>query len=207
MPYSANLANFLTPARGATPPDPVSQHGTRFGRGRSGFTLVELMISVAIIVILTAMIFGDFNHESSRNALKSAVHQLQTDLQGMQANAQGGVLTDGVAQSWYGVHVQAKDHADSDTQGFAVFAAPTLGAKNVLVTRTFTSEVFIRYVNGNSGDGDITFQVPSGKAVLSTGGSTMTIVIESPQLNTCYAITVTADVGTVSQRQLSSCSL
>lgn len=59
-------------------------------RTKPAFTLVELMVSVAIIGILTAIIFVSFRNDQKRNDAKRAAEQLQVDIQDIQIMAQSG---------------------------------------------------------------------------------------------------------------------
>lgn len=57
----------------------------------TGFTLIELLIVIAIIGILSTIIFSNFAQEKKRGDIKSAADALAADLQAMQADAQGGI--------------------------------------------------------------------------------------------------------------------
>ncbi len=174
----------------------------------AGFTLIELLIVIAITGILTAMMFSDFSKEKDRNAIKAAVHQLQTDIQAMQTNAQGGVVTGGVVPKGYGVYLNKSQSyyllfADLDNFGWKSLTGDTK-----LQQRALPAGVNITGLEIYS-DMNIVFTSPNGNAALAaTGGgaiSVVTVTIKSDKLSICYAITVTANVGTVSQRRLDTC--
>lgn len=178
---------------------------------RRAFTLLELMITIAISGIITAMMFSNFAAEKDRNNLKASVRQLQVDLQAAQTNAQSGILDNGVTTRGYGIWLRAGDSSYtqfSDQDGNLLHAGA--GSEDRL-TRNFPSGVVIKKVCGSTAAGttaDMVFTRPSGMATTYCGSAqpSTTIIIGSGKLSVCYAITVVANVGTVSQRQVSSCS-
>lgn len=178
---------------------------------RRAFTLLELMITIAISGIITAMMFSNFASEKDRNNLKAAVRQLQVDLQASQTSAQSGILDNGVTTRGYGIWLRAGDSQYtkfSDQDGNFLHAA---GNTEDRQTRIFPSGVVIRKVCNSTSAGttvDMVFSRPNGTATTYCGTAqpTTTIIIGSGKLSVCYAITVVANVGTVSQRQISSCS-
>lgn len=172
------------------------------------------MISIAIIGILTAIIFTNFSQEKDRNALKSAVHQLQTDLQAMQTNAQAGVVTSGYTVGGYGLWL-TMSNVDSyklfvDVQGTTLNLYDS--GDPTLTDRRLPANVIILRLSGVSNSFDwanVVYRTPNASAVFSIDhdqiSSILTIVLKHTTLNVCYAVTVTANVGTVSKRQLASC--
>lgn len=189
----------------------------RFARkSGAGFTLVELLISIAITGFLAALMFNNFSKEKDRNALKTTVHQLQTEIQKMQTNAQGGVVTGTGVPLGYGVNIPSAG-ASSGTS-FIVFADQAgndfrrNSGDTDIRTYTLPTGVVIKKITDGSSTIynrlDVVFATPNGTAIItgSTGSapSVAVIFIQSTKLNVCYAITVTANVGTVSQRQLAT---
>lgn len=190
---------------------------------RRGFTLLELLVTIAISGILTAMMFTDFSKEKYRNNLKAAVRQVQVELQGAQTKAQAGLLLSGfsVVPNGYGFlilngtsynlfantlvctgggSIPCDDNTDCGAQ--------TCSSGSVdmdLATRTLpgAGDITIAPVNQK-----IEFTKPNGRAVITNPSvPTATLYLKSTKLNICYAITVTANVGTVSSRQLSNIGL
>jgi len=189
----------------------------------AGFTLIELLISIAIVGILSAMMFSNFSKEKDRNALKGFVQQLQTDLQGAQINAQGGVQTTGVTSLLgYGISLNGS--------GYTVFAGQNITARYDTPLSPTLPDIITRTVNIPTGTGvliskfdginstgtviggsrlDVQYLTPNGSAKIAynngfTDFNSAIIYINSTKLNVCYAITVTAGVGTISQKQLAS---
>lgn len=181
---------------------------------RQGFTLIELLVTIAITSILAVIMFTNFSKEKDRNAIKAAVHQIQTDLQTLQTNAQSGVLYNGVAQLGYGLYAAMPSGTVvlfGDTNGNKLKDA----AEPIIATRQFSSGVILeRVLEGTYTSLTITYGAPNGAAQLTgTVASTNTTIsprttlkLKSNKLNLCYAVTVTAGVGTVSQKQLTTCS-
>lgn len=185
----------------------------------AGFTLVELLISIAITGFLAALMFNNFSKEKDRNALKTTVHQLQTEIQKMQTNAQGGVVTGSGVPKGYGVYIPQAGSSGSSIVVFADQAGTDFrhnSGDTDIRTYTLPTGVTINKLSNGSAASyttlDIVFATPNGTAKV-TGNiapsnadtpNVASIYIKSSKLNVCYAITVTKDVGTVSQRQLTS---
>ena len=58
----------------------------------SGFSLVEILISIAVIAILTTITFVGFAQEKRKSDARRIAEQLQVDLQSAQAKAQSAVI-------------------------------------------------------------------------------------------------------------------
>lgn len=193
-------------------------------RHHRGFTLIELMFTIAIIGILTVIIFSNFSKERDRNALKEVVNQTQNDIQILQTNAQAGVSVAGATPNGFGITFATASPSSSTT-----FADGLPGdnwwngaAPDTLVrTRSFNPDItIIRLTAGSTlstaaySRADALFQAPNGKAVITAtllaGGPTspasIGIVFKSTKLGVCYAIVINGNVGTVSKRQYISCS-
>lgn len=186
---------------------------------RPAFTLIELLISIAIVGILSAMMFNNFAKEKDRNAIKGIVHKLQTDLQGIQTNAQSGVQTTGATSLLgYGIAIPTggatyRVFAEQNNSGrydvvdpadisLRVVTLPT-GVTVSKITGIPASTTVTTYTGL-----DVLYKTPNGTATITNPGygalSSAVIYIKSTKLNLCYAITVTAGVGTISQKQLSA---
>ncbi len=61
-------------------------------RGRSGFTLVELLVVITITALVGIVVFANFKNFTQDQVLNKAVGQIQTYLRLAQANATAGVL-------------------------------------------------------------------------------------------------------------------
>jgi len=192
------------------------------------FTLLELMVSVAITGLLSAIIFSSFSQEKNRNALKSTVATLQADIQAMQTNAQGGVILGLPTEpQGYGVSLPTSGPLNGtyttfgDRNGNKIYDDSTTDAFVKRVTFSVPQGVSINKITGIIGINppityttrfDVDFIKPNGTAILrGVAGATIqnpdiaTIYLVSSKLsNVCYAITITSGVGTVSQKKFSS---
>ena len=180
----------------------------------AGFTLIELLISIAIVGILSALMFSNFSQEKDRNDLKTTVHQLQTDFQTMQTNAQGGVVMGASVPAGYGINL-------TSTTSYILYAdnSPALGDNKYTAgsdtpvrTTSFPSStgVSISKITPSTAK-NIIFSSPNGTAkITDSDGSSVTspvvLFLKSTKLNVCYSITITAGVGTVSQKKFENLS-
>lgn len=76
------------------------------GSKHPGFTLIELIISIAIITIISAVLFINFANQNRRAAVKQAANQIALDLQKAYADAQAGKLQAGSTVRGYGLSFQ-----------------------------------------------------------------------------------------------------
>ena len=179
---------------------------------RRAFTLLELLVTIAITGILAAMIFSNFSSERYRNNLKASVRQLQIDIQAMQTNAQAGVVLPGtsVVPNGYGVVVET-----TPPTTYKLFADQTGGTTSIydpgelLRLRTLPGTDNDISLIVSASPLNIVFTRPNGSAVITpppvSPETSSRIIIKSDKLKICYAITVTTTVGTVSNRKLALC--
>jgi len=91
-----------------------------------GFTLIELVVSVAIMSILSAVVFSSFITGNQRTLVRAATDQLITDLQKQSTLAQAGQKYQGATIFAYGLMTTATSpirsytlFADNDAPGTA----------------------------------------------------------------------------------------
>lgn len=178
-------------------------HQSWWRKSGAGFTLLELLITIAISGILTAMMFTNFSKEKDRNNLKAAVRQVQTDLQAMQTNAQAGLAQGASVPNGYGIYIAGAGSTYTLFSDMNANNQYTAGEEIRSRTLPGATDVAIK---PSSSLLSILFTKPNGKAVItpSAPGIPATLYLRSDRLKICYAITVTSNVGTVSSRQLSA---
>jgi prepilin-type N-terminal cleavage/methylation domain-containing protein len=162
---------------------------------RRAFTLIELLISIAIVGILAGMMFTNFSKEKARNELKEGVQKIQADLKAQQTNAQAGVKVGSGIPSQYSVNLTTGSNTYTLT-----------GDATVIRTVSLSPKVPINHFATSSTTLSINFASPNGKASF-TGSSLAkeTVTLKHATLNLCYAFDITANVGTVTVRSIGSC--
>lgn len=77
----------------------------KFLKMKKGFTIIELLVSLGIFIIVTAMVVTNFRGGSRSDELKIAVETIASNLRRAQNMALAGELTDGVTPpGGYGIY-------------------------------------------------------------------------------------------------------
>ncbi len=184
---------------------------------RPAFTLLELMVTIAITGFLTTILFSTFSLEKNRNFIKSSVRTLQNDFQAMQTNAQSGVLTGAVVPAGYGVYVPNAGTTGTLGTTYIIFAdTDNSGTRNSntledirTVTFTTASGVRISKISGAYTQLDTVYSTPNGTALITgltipVHPTSATLYLKRTKPDVCYAVTITAGVGTISQKKLTN---
>ncbi len=74
---------------------------------KTGFTLVELLVSIMVIITLSAVLLPNYNNFRSQFALLRSAHKLSQDLRRAQEMASSAKETMGTVPPFYGVYLQA----------------------------------------------------------------------------------------------------
>jgi prepilin-type N-terminal cleavage/methylation domain-containing protein len=176
---------------------------------RRGFTLIELIISVAIITLLSAVLFINFSNQNRRASVRQAATQIALDLQKMYSKAQAGLEQGGATQLGYGLSLQTTQ--GSYSQFFDTTAAADsvyTDATELLQFRNLPANIVISSIQlkprvgptVNVSRADVLYKVPgatlSAKAgnptPLSTTTSRIIITVQHATLTSlsqCVAIT------------------
>ena len=159
----------------------------------SGFTLIELMITIAIVAILTALALPSFQNFIRRNAVASEVNNLIGSLQTARTLALSGNFAAGVCVSKaIGIACTGATATRYDT-GTAIFTRPNNAVGN---------EVVQSYVEERSGN--LVQVVPSlngaGRITFDRLGRVRDLppAVGGIELRACYAGTNTPNVQGVS---------
>ncbi len=168
-----------------------------------------MLISIAIIGILSTVVFGAFVNQNRQQAVRAAANQLSIDLQKMYTYAQAGRLQNTVLPTGYGVHLVSGD-AGYTTFADADVASPPSGLGNgyydngaeVVANKTFTSNIQVQSITeaGHAATTpfDMVYSIPGAGLKVKAGGTHTTalnqimIKIQHTQvatLNACIAIT------------------
>ena len=158
-----------------------------------GFTLIELMIAIAIVAILTALALPSFQNFIRRNAVASEVNNLIGSLQTARTLALSGNFAAGVCTSkTTGVVCTGATTTRYDT-GTAIFTRPDNTADNEVV-RSYVEERrgnLVQVVPSLNGVGRITFDRLGRVRDLPAA-------VGGVELRACYAGTNTPNVQGVS---------
>ncbi|MBI5466704.1 MAG: prepilin-type N-terminal cleavage/methylation domain-containing protein, partial [Candidatus Kerfeldbacteria bacterium] len=118
-----------------------------------GFTLIELLVTIAIIGILTVILFSNFANDQPRNAIKSAVTQLVSNLQSAQTAAQSGIIPSGLSDTAAGYGVAFRTGVSELgscplDRRYVVFAnLPKVGADQIFNCNPVNQDQIIRTVS------------------------------------------------------------
>lgn len=197
---------------------------------RRGFTLLEIMISVAIIGVLTIMVFVAFANEQSRNAAKRLAENIQIAIQEQQAAAQSGLTVSGVQPGAFGLAFSTGNAIPQTTPMVLRYIIFGDGLGGGAMQQEYDNPAeYIRNVNlptnlrilslvsnGVSyGRADITFDVPDGSVILKayvttppyvTLATPLVITVRQTTDNICYSVTIQPKFGTVSRRLIDTLS-
>lgn len=88
-----------------------------------GFSLIELIVSISIIALLSALFLANYRSTSRRTDLVMAAQTLVTDIRFAQANALGLIkYDDEVPAGGWGIYASAANVAANGNTGYTLFA-------------------------------------------------------------------------------------
>ncbi|MCX6783530.1 MAG: prepilin-type N-terminal cleavage/methylation domain-containing protein [candidate division WWE3 bacterium] len=144
-----------------------------------GFTLVELLIVIAVMVVIFAAIIPSFNNFTKSQYLEQATQQLINDLRSAQSKAQQGVSVGGAtAYCWF--LLTGNTASSAYTVGTSNAAVCT--ASNTVSTLSLPNSISFKDAGGKS----IYFNQLTGS--LNNAASTITIQIGNDTVNKCVNI-------------------
>lgn len=170
--------------------------------------MIEMIISIAIMAILSTIVFGSFVTGNQRTLVRLAADQLMTDLRKQTSRAQSGEEYFNISRTAYGLVADITSptaytlFADNDLSGISTYGLPyqnvngtgddepekmvirSLPAKTEIVGIYYTTSAA---TNLSTPAGSIYYPVPTGQAmVLSKVGN----FINNPGGNNITALTI-----------------
>lgn len=140
---------------------------------KQGFTLVEMMVSMAILMFLTTMTFVYFRKSNDAQAVRSTVSALSDAIRTAQNYAQSGKLVNGQVPASFGVSVAtisgvptAIIYADTSSPANYTYDAATSTSPDVVMNTTVLD--FISIKNSRS---ETTIGTGEGNGIVVDGGS------------------------------------
>jgi len=133
-----------------------------------GFTMIELLIVVAIMSILTGAILPGFNSYVTNQNLRQAQEQIKNDLRSTQIKALAGSFSDDINVKYWGVHFRP----DSGTYDYFTSlntTDPILCTDSKLPSDLRYTGSSHRCVFFNNDNGDI---VNTGAVIVGASGAT-----------------------------------
>jgi prepilin-type N-terminal cleavage/methylation domain-containing protein len=100
-------------------------------RGEEGFTLIEMIVSLAILAIALGVLFGAFSQEFERQRLSAKQMQARTLAQSLLDESRGGAqpgTRDGVSPEGFSWRVTASPYGDAVARKAWRFAAALVTA-------------------------------------------------------------------------------
>lgn len=149
-------------------------------RSKKGFTLVELMVSLSIIIVLVSLVVINYNIGFSENNLTNAQSISYQNIRLAQSYALSYRSYDDVSPSYWGVYFEQGTSSIilfADLNGNYSYdhgeANSFWGGKTIILPR----DIIIDYISWDSSDLNVLFEVGSGKMI------TYNSDIGSPDIN------------------------
>lgn len=158
---------------------------------QTGFTMIELLVTVFIITLLSSLIFASYNSGQRKYVLSQSSQQLVSDLRQAQNMAMSGV--DISSYHGYGVHAEDNDNFYiffADENGDSVYKSQN---DTIIKTVNLPNLIKINSVSPSS-NLDIFFESPNPVTYInndSSVGQVGTIVLEIENTSLNKTITVT----------------
>lgn len=178
-------------------------------KSQLGFTLIELIVSIAILLTLIGVFLANFEGRSGARNLTIAAANLSSDLHKLQSfSLSSKDITPGNPASQYSV-VFANNAVSYSLTGYnnAMPAVPT-----VLSTINFPGRVFVNAIQITKADGTtaaplnatVTFKIPYGRMVTNYPGSVtnenndiVRVQLNTADTNECTYVFVNGVTGNV----------
>jgi prepilin-type N-terminal cleavage/methylation domain-containing protein len=175
---------------------------------RAGFTMVELLISIAIFIMITGLVIVNFRAGQYRDELTGAAGLVQATLREMQTAANSGtvtptpcpgVTTPQVPPSGYGVYFATPstmiEFADCETMAPKTYSYVS-GNSNFIVVRTITLSSNVEFSSLQPGGPLNTVFDPFVETVKVNGASSDAIITVRHLRGTQATLTVRLNAAT-----------
>ena len=157
-----------------------------------GFTLIEMLVVIAVISILTAVVIIGYRDSGKKYALAQESQKLVADIRRAQNMAMSGAK---VAGQYYGFGVYAAKNDNfyvlyGDKNGNHTYQP----SDDTLITITIINNVRIQYVSFSNHKLDVFFEPPDPTTYLSgdsTHGLSSTVTLEVENTSLTKTITIT----------------
>lgn len=163
---------------------------------QKGFTLIELIVVVAILATLFTLILANYQGNKSRQALTQAVQKMILDLREAQNMAMSGSQ---INNQYYGYGIYINIGSGGSNTSYIIFGETQpdsrvydSGADAVIKTVNFPTGVNIQSISSDDGRADIFFEPPDPKVYfrVSPASNQATIILQSEKYSTTSAITI-----------------
>ena len=152
----------------------VSRH-QRQSNTQSGFTLIELMVVVAMVAILAMLAVPSWTQLQTRNAVRAAVNDFSTSLQFARSEAVRTNLPVTVCASSDGVNCTDTEMQD----GWIVRTGPQVNAAGQVILQDVLPRTLVQMDTTAVANRRFTF-LPNGSPAANFAGATMAVCPESP---------------------------
>lgn len=142
---------------------------------QAGFTLIELMVTMALVIILFALSAVNLGQPQTTAGLNTTVDTLLNDLKSQQLLAMSGGIGSTAVQQPHGIYIQSNQYTlyagstfnGGDTNNYVV-SAPA----NMAFSTTFPSSTVLF----NKGAGDVSGFVGGSNTITVTYGSSPKVI-------------------------------
>lgn len=134
----------------------------------NGFTLVEMMVSIAIVATISSIFLANYHANAIRNQLILAAQKLSSDVRLMESNGLGLSSFNGsIPDGGWGVYLSTASSSNyilfADVNGNHLFDPATETYKVVY----FPTGITLANISGLSGDSNVTFSPPDPEVYIS----------------------------------------
>lgn len=150
------------------------------GSAAAGFTLIEILVVLAIMAVISSVLIADYRTGQKKYSLDAAAQNIVSDLRRVQSMAMSGTTKTAEIIYDYGIHF------DANTSYYTIFADKQANSQrysnataDVMIERVnLENQVKVVAVSPNSSGLDVVFEPPNPKTYInknSSGPATITL--------------------------------